>query len=1242
MSPPPEEAASAQTLPPHVAADKLPSPSSTRPQSFGYDAGESSRTSSLLETPAPATDSTLADPTLPNRTSSSRRRRHADAPSAEPKRSQKARSTGGFLLQGAFGDTSSSPRRLASRTPQSQRHKSSPRPSERLSTSTAPDSDQRLSMDTPSKASGVLSPPSRSPQNLTVRKRQAAPVEAPTIQEPPQRPASQGLSIDTAQIVNMALDLSESRRLASRRAVSGAVPPTLSPIPDSGGPGGALKQHLQQQRRTSRNISPRPDLARSPRLSSGAGMSSPIHASFEASRDASFRYQFTPSTLARAQKAKEHLELMAQYRRVLDMVPPLKPSARVRPGSTTSQPASPYNLSKASTANSIDGPPQLGRPYNPLQYIRNRKVRARERKGVDGAAQGFGDVKKVTDWVDRVALHAATGQNALQDGPKLPSYPDADAQVLLQQQGSPSAAGMKQKRPRLDWVIEPADMLADIYWLEQDNHIQLIEDRHWNRIFPKTLGPPKPLAAQLERRSLDVQRPQPNHQQSTPDAKADVPADRRLIKSDTQTSQGSARDRARQKLHDLKGFHRHSSTHAHHDFLRRHKSSTSDLSDSGEDERVRQGPRRTYTMNSKDILEKQMLEMIAKEAREGSVGVPSSGPGSVSITTPERQRTLASRDESRKASLTDPSELDDRLAGGSRVPQPVGRASLEIPMPARRTSFDMDASVPNSPDAHPPRDSPFIPSIGAELSPPPTRSSSPSRNPFHKVKTRIFRDRSREREAGGSGDKWTGHDARTETKASATNGVDQPHASRRPSPDRGASRSPTRKPTELEIADTYKSHGRHKSTDAGVKGIFRGARIDNVIKGGVSRIGDLIWRKESEHENAPPTITQPSETEESGTDMSDTEPSRGRHRPKPSISRAASTSARGKNYLDIMPTFHSTSHDRTASPNPEGPHSSRPPSRSSRFDLLKPPRIDVQHASPSLSPPLLSQFPILEQVDTTPLSSSQVDPAATPHEARKRLNSALSLAPSFQSDRRPGSLSTSFDRRKWSVSEHNGGGVEQPAPVSRREVARLRALVLSSGIMALEISRRAHEPRPVFARVPGRSAGGYPGFWPAVAHLSPEAAALEATPVAQAQVYHAAAEALNRSVEESIRQWQASADEFANEATPAAQGRVEAVRRRIAVDLSAMTRAAADEADETSRDLEHGQRLKTKQVVDMIDKLLRRRRRRFRWMRRAVWLGVEWVLVGFMWYVWFVVVILRVFWTAGRGLWTGIRWLLWL
>jgi hypothetical protein len=98
----------------------------------------------------------------------------------------------------------------------------------------------------------------------------------------------------------------------------------------------------------------------------------------------------------------------------------------------------------------------------------------------------------------------------------------------------------------------------------------------------------------------------------------------------------------------------------------------------------------------------------------------------------------------------------------------------------------------------------------------------------------------------------------------------------------------------------------------------------------------------------------------------------------------------------------------------------------------------------------------------------------------------------------------------------------------------------------------------------------------------------------------------------------------------------------VADELSSMTRQAATEADETSHDLALVQPLKVKHVVDIIEKMLRRRRRRFRWIRRAMWLTVEWLLVGLMWYVWFVVTILRVFMGAGKGIIAGVKWLLWL
>lgn len=179
--------------------------------------------------------------------------------------------------------------------------------------------------------------------------------------------------LDSTQIVNMALSLSESRRLASRRNVSrAAVPPRLTPLPDASSSSN-IRQHLQQQRKFSRTDSP--SLLQEPStgpLVPASRTSGTFQSSFESSHDAQYRWQFSASTLARAHKAKVHLELWAQYRRLLDVLPPLKPGLE-RPSSGSS-PDSPV-LAPGTQALAIT----LGRQYNPLQYIRNRKVRARER-----------------------------------------------------------------------------------------------------------------------------------------------------------------------------------------------------------------------------------------------------------------------------------------------------------------------------------------------------------------------------------------------------------------------------------------------------------------------------------------------------------------------------------------------------------------------------------------------------------------------------------------------------------------------------------------------------------------------------------------------------------------------------------------------------------------------------------------------------------------------------------------------
>lgn len=140
-----------------------------------------------------------------------------------------------------------------------------------------------------------------------------------------EEPKSTGLDVDSTQIVNLALNLSESRRSAARRSVSGTTPPLGSSFKE-GFAGGSLRQHIQQQRRSSRTASPK--AARSERALSGSFRSiaspkpqSPGSSPFNDQNDEDYRYHFSPSTLARAEKAKNYIGLIVEYHRLLQYVP---------------------------------------------------------------------------------------------------------------------------------------------------------------------------------------------------------------------------------------------------------------------------------------------------------------------------------------------------------------------------------------------------------------------------------------------------------------------------------------------------------------------------------------------------------------------------------------------------------------------------------------------------------------------------------------------------------------------------------------------------------------------------------------------------------------------------------------------------------------------------------------------------------------------------------------------------------
>ena len=973
------------------------------------------------------------------------------------------------------------------------------------------------------------------------------------------------LDLESAQIVDMALRISQSRRAASQRVVSQQAPPRLTPLSDTSGVS-SLKQHLLQQRKVSRTGSPRRNTS---------GVRNALESFDVQADDGSYRYHISRSTLARVQKAKEYMELMAQYRRLLGHLPALRAAG---------------------------GSPQLGaqgesggRQYNLLQYIRNRKVRARERQPLDGEAQGFKDVMQVTNWVDEVVDWSSTDGQALDEEHPPPSFASAERQkdeVPSVSEGSKAAA--KLARRRIDWLVEPADLIADAYWLEQGNNKSLIQDRDWNWLYPRLSDVSLQPSPHIEERRNPLSRP------STKDH--DEAGGSGFVDSRARLDVEPHRSPKEHRLH-VRGLHRrHRSSQSQHDFLRPRRGSVSDLSDSdweARDQRARSG---TITKTGKDILEKQMMEMIAREERESALRSSRSetSPAKETSEQTDPPSNASSRIHSRTGSMADISESEDK---GSHQLRPSAshqstRLRVDIPGKSRR-SLEADAG-PNGSGRPPSSDS------LAEASPVPSRGASPPRNPFSKVK-HYFGDRKdknayideriREIDVDADLHRWSVDPFTSQPERKTT------------SPERRPSRSPSGRESPEGKGHLRVPSLKHKGDDAAVRGILKApARIDNVLRTGVSKIGDMIWRKESD-------ATDPGGASEGTTDESEAGLGRGR-------AGFREEGMKGS-YLDRMPAFQT----------PERP-TSRPGEGSERGDE----RRGSMQSGPSEGKPEgrrralsgLSEARSRAMSGATPEQPRSV-PEEEQGEEEREVDERGSRAP------RP-MLPPSLGARHFSQRSDKSTEKDH-VPVSRREIARLRALLLSSGVMAMEISRRAKEPRalsPACAALPQETS--LP--WGDIARLAPGARIPASASLLES--YPLAAGALEGSIMSSSKDWQERAEHFSSETAPSLHARLDKLRIKLAVDLSSTIREASDEADETSREATQTQRLRVKRVVDVIEKMLRRRRRRFRWVRRAGWLGLEWVLVGFMWYVWFVVMLLRVVMGIGRGGVAAVRWLLWL
>jgi hypothetical protein len=1069
----------------------------------------------------------------------------------------------------------------------------------------------------------------------------------------PRAPAA--LDVDSAQIVNLALNLSESRRNATRRFVSTPLPQASGALVESI-VGGSLRQHLQQQRRVSRNISPKPDRGDrtmgSSRVMTAPNISSPLQSAFDTQEDGKYEYHFSASTLARAEKARHTIELMAQYRRLLHYVQPLKPQATE--STTTSSdagasgsPASSTFRHSRSPSSSVAVPRQLGRPYNPLQYIRNRKVRSRTSRTIDGEAQGFGDLEKVSGWIDTVAQISVTEEYQKADCSMIPKFSkgsEDSASPFGSPQSSTSkgqSAQMKAKRPRVDWITNPADMLADIFWTEQDDNKKLVEDRSGHPIFPQHLELKGPVSRKTDDES-DLRKP-PTPAKKMEELGVDLKLDTQLpefksIKSDSDKLSDWAASKAKQKLKNVAHIH-----HGHHGSTRERRRlrsrSRSDSSSSDSDVIRPTRRRRSGTGDSNDrstdILEKQMQEMIAKEARQTQKGgYELASPKIIEFNEKHEPEV---REEKSKEPFTGHTRSDSlvaRVKNGSS-----GRASLEVPGVNPRSSLDgLDSLRRSSSQSRANKIAgAFMPMMGRDRSPSRSRPTSPIRTPLSRMGSKIrplyFRN----------------NDSSRHTELDDENIFIFPPASKGQTPetpnalDRARSLSPPKKTTprlsDSKPASNAGSIRKGKGEDSGIRGLFKGPRNT------VSKVSDYLWKKDASPGNG---LASGFSTDDS--DLEDLKKVKRESR-ESSMSRVPDdfdrTLALGEVHsrLADMPSFTSPL-ERRGRPTqakddllPGGfvlkqQKAERDRNTSTRSKLQDAPRIDVHNASPSTSP------------DTGPVNRFHRDSSVSEvssyrqgvEYADARLNSILGIPGGRRSalpitglsrlEATTSRLSLSEDHRQWSISDVSVN--EHRGPTTKREIARVRALLLSSGIKAKEISRRAAELKDLKS--------DKDSTYHDVVDLTDQ----DIQPVPKNQEHRLAARILSEDIQHSTHICQASADAFSNVTVAALLTRIGAMQSRLVENLTPMTRAACDEADEVSKDLVTSQTLKVKSISDTMDKMMRRRRRRFRWVRRGGWVMVEWVLVGVMWGVWFLVMLVRIVMGIGRGLVGGVKWLFWL
>ena len=456
-----------------------------------------------------------------------------------------------------------------------------------------------------------------------------------------------------------------------------------------------------------------------------------------------------------------------------------------------------------------------------------------------------------------------------------------------------------------------------------------------------------------------------------------------------------------------------------------------------------------------------------------------------------------------------------------------------------------------------------------------------------------------------------------------------------------------------------------KETESAVRRFFRGGRLGELVRAEGARIGDVIRKKDSPQEiveQEPNLSDEALEQSDSEEDL-DTPPDKRVKRTNVSASKLldAKDPEKPHFHIDNLPIFKPSNvpsepsqpstpsgqtHDHITMQQQLLQHFNHSP----RLDRLAPPNLDTSQVSNRT--PVSSSNNKTNVTDSSYLDSRRSSygfPQMFHVRSRSRTNKriaaildvpgtvgAMGMPPTALSKlrkERSASRPPLADKRHWSISDHPGHSPSthrsNQTCVTKADIVRVQALFLCSGVKAAELLKKAHCPKEdgpsAFLIKAAETAGAD------ISHVW----------VPRREEYILAGRLLRENLEGETGALHESARTFRESTVPQLQHRLQDLRG-VVESCADRARGIGDEAVGFGAEVTGQRGIEVRKVMDSLEKLARARRRRLRWLRRIGFGLLEWVVLLFMWWVWFVVVVIRMIWTVFRGFGSAVRWVLWL